>query len=165
MGLPFLPSPLGLRRLLLAGCILSGSYQMPPPAVTQPGCYSASLLLAAAFCFLDFSLGVLFCSPPPKSVMLALSQGRVFLTVLASAYAGSGVVLWVRLKAENGQTLGLVIWALGTWSPSEKIQAPPQSHHWFSQILQFLGYLPIQNHQPSQLHCDPRIQHALDVIE
>lgn len=97
--------------------------------------------------------------------MLALSQGRVFLTVLASAYAGSGVVLWVRLKAENGQTLGLVIWALGTWSPSEKIQAPPQSHHWFSQILQFLGYLPIQNHQPSQLHCDPRIQHALDVIE
>lgn len=52
----FFPFPLGLRWLLLAGRILSSSYQMPLPAMTQPGCYSASLLLAAAFCFLDFSL-------------------------------------------------------------------------------------------------------------
>lgn len=69
VDLPFLPFPLGLRRLLLAGRILSRSYQMPPPAMTQPGCYSASLLLAAAFCFLDFSLFggfVLFLPPSPK---------------------------------------------------------------------------------------------------
>lgn len=56
VSLLFFSFPIGLRCLLLAGRILFSSHQMPPPAVTQPGCYSASLLLAAAFCFLDFSL-------------------------------------------------------------------------------------------------------------
>lgn len=51
VGLPFFPFPLRLRWLLLAGHVLSSSYQMPPAAMTQPGCYSASLLLAVPFDF------------------------------------------------------------------------------------------------------------------
>lgn len=83
VGRLFFPLPLGLRWPFLAGRILSSLYQMPPPAVTQPGCYSASLLLAAAFCFLDFSLfgGFVFF---PQCIILSLSQGRVSLTALAS---------------------------------------------------------------------------------
>ena len=77
MDPPLLPFPLGLRWPLLAGHTLQ-LLSNASSRMTQPGCYSASLLLAAAF---FFPLLLLF-----QSIILPLRQDRVSLTALTSAY-------------------------------------------------------------------------------